>query len=47
MVLDTGGEERLLIGSRPDDGDVYVLVLCRLEGDTCALRRFALASLLE
>ena len=47
MVLDTGGEERLLIGSRPDDGDVYVLVLCRLEGDACALRRFVLASLLE
>lgn len=47
MALDAGGEERLLIGSLPDDGAVYVFVLCRLEGDACALGRFVLASVLE
>ena len=47
MVLDGGGEEHLLIGSAPEDGDIYVLVLCRLDGDACALRRFLLVSLLE
>ena len=47
MALDAGGEERLLIGSLPDDGAVYVFVLCRLEGDACALARFMLASVLE
>ena len=26
---------------------LYVLVLCRLEGDVCKLRRFVLASLIE
>ena len=46
MTLETGGTDRLLIGSLPDDGDIYVLVLCRLEGDACALRRFMLVSLL-
>ena len=47
MALDAGGGERLLIGSLPDDGDVYVLVLCRIDGDDCALRRFVLMSLSE
>lgn len=47
MALDAGGEGRLLIGSLPDDGAVYVFVLCRLEGDACALGRFVLASVLE
>ena len=47
MALDAGGELRLLIGSLPDDGAVYVFVLCRLEGDACALGRFVLASVLE
>ena len=46
MVLDGGGEERLLIGSVPDEGDIFVLVVCRLDGDACALRRFLLASVL-
>ena len=46
MALDAGGAERMLIGSLPDDGAVYVFVLCRLEGDACALGRFVLASVL-
>ena len=47
MVLDLRGGTHVLIGSLPEDGDVYVLVLCRLEGEYCALKRFMLASLLE
>lgn len=47
MAVETDGPERLLIGSRPDDGDLYVFVLCRLAGADCALRRFALASILK
>ena len=45
MVLPAGKEKRLLIGSMPDDGDVYLFVLCRMEGEDCALRRFMLSSL--
>ena len=50
LVLDmaVGGDgERLLIGSRPEDGDTYVLVLCRFDGAACALRRLMLVSLSE
>ena len=47
MVVEAGGGERLLIASLPEDGDTYVLVLCRLESDACRLRRFVLASLIE
>ena len=47
MVLKAEGGGRILIGSLPGDGDVYVLVLCRLEEEYCALNRFMLASLLE
>ena len=47
MVLEAGEEDRLLVGSLPADGDVYVLALCRLEGGACGLRRFMLVSLLE
>ena len=47
MVLEAGGADRLLIGSLPEDGDTYVLVLCRLAGNTCSLRRFMLVSLAE
>ena len=47
MVLEGGSGDRLLIGSSPGDGDVYVLVLCRVEGDMCPLRRFMLVSLLD
>ena len=45
MLLPAGEEQRLLIGSLPDDGDVYLFVLCRMEGADCALRRFMLSSL--
>ena len=45
MVLPAGERERLLIGSLPEDGDVYVFVQCRLSGGACVLRRFALLSL--
>ena len=47
MALDIGAGEHLLIGSLPEDGDVYVLARCRLEGVVCGLRRFGLVSLLE
>ena len=45
MVLPAGNQKRLLIGSMTDDGDVYLFVLCRMEGTDCALRRFMLSSL--
>ena len=45
MVLPAGNQKRLLIGSMPDDGDVYLFVLCRMEGTDCILRRFMLSSL--
>ena len=47
MVLEAQGDGRLLVGSLPEDGDVYVLALCRLAGGGCALRRFVLAAFLE
>ena len=43
MVVEAEGDDRLLIGSSPEDGAIYVLVLCRLEGNACKLRRFVLA----
>ena len=45
MVIEASNVDRLLIASLSEDGDVYVLVLCRLGGGTCALRRFLLISL--
>ncbi len=47
MILETGGGDRLLIGSLPEDGDIYVLAHCRLNGGVCGLRRFILISLVE
>ena len=47
MILPAGKDTRLLISSMPDDGDVYLFVLCRMEGADCALRRFMLSSLSE
>ncbi len=46
MTLETGEADHLLIGSLPHEGDIYVLVLCRLESGGCALRRIMLVSLL-
>ena len=44
LVLDMviGGDDRshLLIGSTPEDGTVFVLVLCRLSGKSCELSEF-------
>ena len=47
MVLDVGKRNHLLICSLPDDGDLYIFVLCRMEESACVLERFALVSLLE
>lgn len=47
MVLAAGGGRRLLLGSLPEDGDVYFLVLCRLTGADCRLRRIIMLSLLD
>ena len=47
MVIEARGDDRLLIGSLLEDGDTYVMVRCRLEGNTCKPRRFVLASLIE
>lgn len=43
MVVEALANERLLIGSSPEDGAIYVLALCWLEGNVCKLRRFVLA----
>ena len=45
MWLEAGAANRLLIGSLPEDGDVYLLALCRLEATACRLRQFVLLSL--
>ena len=45
MTVQGSGGERLLIGSRREDGDIYVFALCRLDGDVCVLRRLMLISL--
>ena len=42
MTLKINTTDRLLIASSPDDGHVYAFVLCRLDGTSCALRRFLL-----
>ena len=47
MVLGAGGHRRLLIGSLPEDGEMYFVVLCRQDGAACALRRIILLSVLD
>ena len=47
MVLAAGADRRLLVGSLPDDGEMYFLVMCRLQGPDCVLHRFVMVSLLE
>ena len=44
LVLPAGEGERLLVGSLPEDGAVYVFAQCRLGAEACALRRFTLLS---
>ncbi len=46
MVLNGDEQERILIGSLPDDGDIYVFVTCRLNGDACDLDSFLFVPLL-
>ncbi len=46
-AMPAGTEGRLLVASSPDDGAVYLLALCRLQGEACALRRLTLAALAE
>lgn len=45
LTLEVGGPDRLLIASSVDDGDIYVFVVCRLDGGDCGLRRLVLLSL--
>ena len=45
LTLKVGETERLLVGSSPDDGDVYVLLLCQLATNACVPQRFMLLSL--
>lgn len=47
LIIDAAGQDRLLIGSLTTDGDTYVLALCGLNGDACALRRLMLVSLID
>ncbi len=47
MALEAEGQGRLLIGSLTTDGDTYVLAVCGLNTDICALRRLMLVALLE
>ena len=48
MTLEIGKSQRLLIISLPQEGDIYVLVLCELDDtNNCALHRFILLSLAE
>ena len=44
-VLPLPNEDRLLIASLPDDGDVYVLGTCLQQAENCELRRLMLVSL--
>ena len=47
MVLEVEGGAFILIGSLPQDGDIYVLAMCGLVGKDCQPKRFMLASLLD
>ena len=47
MTIQLGEKDQLLIGSLPNDGDVYLLILCQRGEAACTLRRFVLISLLE
>ena len=47
MTLEASGDDRLMVASSPEDGHVYVLALCRLDGGGCPLHRLLLTSLLD
>lgn len=46
-ILEAGADDRLIFASLPEDGDVYLVAHCRLDGAVCAPRRLALFSVLE
>ena len=45
MILEDDGRNRILIGSREDSGDLYIWVICRVDGDNCLLSRFGIVSI--
>ena len=47
MVLDYEGDERLLVISLPDDGEIYILAQCKLLPDAglCRPDRYVLVDL--
>jgi len=47
MVLGAAENGRLLVGSIPEEGGVYVLAACQMVDGVCELRRFALLSVTE
>ena len=47
MVLGAAENDRLLVGSVPEEGGVYVFAACRMADGACELRRFALLSVTE
>ena len=47
MVLGAAGNGRLLVGSIPEEGGVYVFAACRMADGVCELRRLALLSVTE
>ena len=47
MVLGAAETGRLLVGSIPEEGGVYVFAACRMADGVCELRRFALLSVTE
>lgn len=47
MVLGAAENGRLLVGSVPEEGGVYIFATCRLADDVCELRRLALLSVVE
>ena len=47
MVLGAAENGRLLVGSVPEEGGVYVFAACQMADGVCELRRFALLSVIE
>ena len=47
MVLGATENGRLLVGSVPEEGGVYVFAACQMADGVCELRRFALLSVTE
>ena len=47
LIVEGGDADRLVFGSLPDDGDVYVVAACEIEGRACPLGWIHLLSLSE